>query len=178
MNVIVEITDEMFGLNSVEFNNPKIRYGARGILKREDGCIAVFNKKAKNEYKLPGGGIDEGETPEEAFKREILEETGCVAGSIEFMGITKELKSHDNFQQISHVYTASVVEDTGILKRTQKEIDEGGNLLWLTPEDALDKITNCVDNLKASEYENIYHSKFINYRDREILKHYISNYVY
>ena len=44
-------------------------------------------------------------------------------------------------------------------------------------KDALDKITNCVDNLKASEYENIYHSKYINYRDREILKYYIQNYV-
>lgn len=29
----------------------------------------------KNEYKLPGGGIDKGENPEEAFKRETLEET-------------------------------------------------------------------------------------------------------
>lgn len=97
MNIIVEITDEMFGLKSVEFNNPKIRHGARGIVTREDGLIAVFNKKAKNEYKLPGGGIDEGENAEDAFKREVLEETGCVVNDIKFMGITKELKSLRKF---------------------------------------------------------------------------------
>lgn len=60
MNVIAEITDEMFGLESVPFNNPKIRYGARGIVKRDDGRIAVFNKKVKNEYKLMGAVIDFG----------------------------------------------------------------------------------------------------------------------
>ena len=71
MNTIIEITDEMFGQKSIPFNNPKVRYGARGIVKREDGHIAVFYKKAKNEYKLPGGGIDEKETPEQAFQSQI-----------------------------------------------------------------------------------------------------------
>lgn len=175
MNVIAEITDEMFGYKSIPFNNPKVRYGARGIVVREDGCIAVFNKKAKNEYKLPGGGIDEGEAPEVAFAREVLEEAGCEVENIKLLGITKELKSQDNFQQISYVFVARVTKDTGKLQMTQKEIDEGGALVWLKPEEALDKIINCANELKASSYENIYHSKFINYRDREILKYYIEN---
>ena len=59
---------------------------------------------------------------------------------------------------------------------TQKEKDEGGEVLWLTKEEALDKITNCAKELRASNYENIYHSKFINYRDREILKYYMEKY--
>ena len=77
MGCIKVLVDEDFGLNSIKFNNPKIRKGARGIIINHDGKIAVFNKVNKNEYKLPGGGINEGETPEEAFKREALEETGC-----------------------------------------------------------------------------------------------------
>ncbi len=175
MNIITEITDEAFGKESIAFNNPKVRYGARGIVVSEDGLIAIFNKKAKNEYKLPGGGIDEGETPEEAFQREVLEETGCKIDNITQLGITKELKSLDNFQQISYVFSAKVSEITNELNLTQKEKDEGAELIWLTLEEALDKITNCAKNLKASNYENIYHSMFINYRDREILKYYIKN---
>ncbi len=175
MNIIVEITDKLFGKEIKEFNNPYIRYGARGIIKRKDGKIAVFNKVVKNEYKLPGGGIDEGEVPEEAFKREVMEETGCEIENIKFLGITKELKSHENFQQISYVYTADVSKITESLNLTEKEKDEGAKLLWLTKEEALEKITKCLEYLKESKYENLYHSKFINYRDREILKYYIKN---
>lgn len=175
MNIITEITDEVFGMQSIPFNNPIVRYGARGIVKREDGLIAVFNKKAKNEYKLPGGGIDKGEQPEVAFKREVLEETGCEVEDVKLLGITKELKSQGNFQQISYVFSSKVIKDTGTLHMTQKEKDEGGELVWLTPEETLEKIINCASELKASHYENIYHSKFINYRDREILKYYIES---
>lgn len=175
MNVIAKITDEVFGQKSIPFNNPRVRTGARGIVQREDGKIAVFNKKNKNEYKLPGGGVDEGEDLEEAFKREVLEETGCIISNIKFIGITEELKSLDNFKQISYVYFGKVKEQTNKLNLTQKEIDEGGELIWLTPEEALDKIIECYGLLKESKYENLYHSKFINYRDKEILKYYLDN---
>ena len=175
MHIITEITDEVFGMESVPFNKPTVRYGARGIVVREDGCIAVFYKQVKNEYKLPGGGIDEGEEPEIAFEREVLEEAGCEVSNIKLLGITKELKSRENFQQLSYVYSARVTKDTGHLQMTQKEIDEGGCLIWLTPEDALEKIIACANKLKASDYDSVYRTKFMNYRDREILKYYIDN---
>ena len=44
MNVIAEITDDMFEIEPIPFNNPKVRYGARGIVKTQDGLIAVFFK--------------------------------------------------------------------------------------------------------------------------------------
>ena len=174
--VIARITDETFGEESKEFNNPKIRKGARGIVQREDGKIAIFCKKNKNEYKLPGGGIDEGEEPEIAFRREVKEEAGCEITDIKLLGKTEELKSLDNFQQISYVFTARVTSIQENLNLTQKEIDEGGCLLWMTPEEALEKITNCAEQIVASQYENAYHSKFINYRDREILKYFLKTY--
>lgn len=175
MNIISEITDETFGQKSLDFDNPYIRYGARGIIKRNDGKIAIFNKVNKNEYKLPGGEIENEEKPEEAFNREVLEETGCIIENVNFLGITKELKSHENFQQISYVFKADVSKITENFKLTQKEFDEGGQLIWLDVTEALEKITNCFYELKESKYENMYHSKFINYRDREILKYYIRN---
>ena len=46
---------------------PTVRLGARGIVLNSAGEIALIHKTRKNEYKLPGGGIDEGEDPMAAF---------------------------------------------------------------------------------------------------------------
>ena len=175
MKCIKTLVDEDFGLKSINFDNPRIRYGARGIIIGLDGKIAIFNKTKKGEYKLPGGGIDEGESPEAAFKREALEETGCEIEIIKLLGTIEEDKSLDNFKQISYAFAAKVVNDDYCLNLTQKEKDEGARLLWVKDSDALKLITNCYDKLKASEYENLYHSKFIVMRDKYIMEYYLNN---
>ena len=45
---IAKIKDEDFGEKELETNNPRIRRASRGIVKREDGCIAIFCKENKN----------------------------------------------------------------------------------------------------------------------------------
>ena len=47
----------------------------------------------KNAWQFPQGGIDEGETPEEALLRELQEEIGC--NSIEILGEYPEWISYD-----------------------------------------------------------------------------------
>jgi len=173
MEAIYIVTDEDIGEISTQMNNPRVRLGARGIVVREDGKIAVFNKSNKNEYKLPGGGIEERENPEEAFKREVLEETGCEVEIIETLGTIEEHKTLDNFKQISYVFIGKVLKDTNELKVTEKEKDEGAKLIWETPERALELITECFGKLVASKYESVYHTKFIVFRDRKILEKYI-----
>lgn len=176
MSVLFKITDEDLGEVSKNMNNPRLRIGARGIVVREDGKIAIFNKSNKNEYKLPGGGIENDEKPEETFKREVLEETGCKVEIIKELGTTEEYKSLDNFKQISYVFIAKVLEDTKQLNVTQKEKEEGAKLVWETPENALKLITNSYDKLVASKYGSVYHTRFIVLRDRKILEYYINNY--
>ncbi|MCR5186871.1 MAG: NUDIX domain-containing protein [Clostridia bacterium] len=176
MNLICKLTDTDIGEEYTGVDNPKIRLGARGIVIREDGKIAIFNKTNKNEFKLPGGGIETGENPEEAFKREVLEETGCTIEIIEELGTTEEYKSKLNFKQISNIFYGKVIEDTQKLNFTNKEKDEGAKLLWVEPQNALELITNCYDELKESNYESVYATRFVVLRDRLILKYYIDNY--
>ena len=83
INLIGQIKDEDIGEKFKSVETYRQRFAARGIVLREDGKIAVFNKSLKNEFKLPGGGIDEGEETAEAFKREVFEETGCKIEIIE-----------------------------------------------------------------------------------------------
>ena len=87
------VTDNDIGIDGILSNNfSSIRYGVRGIIFNDNGEIAVFNKKNKNEFKLPGGGIEEDEIPEEAFTRECLEETGCQIQIDEKLGIIVKKK--------------------------------------------------------------------------------------
>ncbi len=175
MKCINKLTDEDFGLNIVPFDNPIHRFGARGIVFNQDNKIAILNKTLKNEYKLVGGGIEEDEDPTKAFQREVLEETGCIVEIDDCLGIFEELKSHDNFKQTSYIYVAHVIKDTKDFHFTQKEIDEGAKLLWLDIEDAIRQIKDSESKLVASNYESVYHTKFIVRRDYEILRYYIDH---
>jgi len=176
MNLICKLTDGDIGEKYEELSNPKLRYAARGIVINGDK-IAIFNKANKNEFKLPGGGMEGNETPEETFKREVLEETGCVVEIIAHLGTTEEYKSKDNFKQISNVFVGYVINDTSQLNVTQKEKDEGAKLLWETPTAALKLITNCFSKLKGSTYDSMYSTKFMVLRDRKILEYYLKNFV-
>lgn len=177
INLIDTIKDEDIGENSVPVENYRQRYGARGIVVKEDGKIAVFNKQAKNEYKLPGGGIEGKEVSSETFKREVFEETGCKVEIIDFLGTIEEIKSQDSFKQMSYVYVAKVIEDTKALHVTEQEEAEGARLFWEEPENALKLITESFDKIIASPCEedgvSVYHTKFIVKRDKKILETYL-----
>lgn len=172
MICIKKITDNDFDMDNIPLNNPRIRYGARGIILDCNNKIAILNKKNKNEYKLIGGGIENEETPEDAFIREALEESGCIVEIDECIGTIEEIKSHDNFKQISYVFISHVKENTEITHYTTKEIDEGSKVIWMNLEDAIQFIKDCENKLIASKYESVYHTKFIVRRDYEILMYY------
>ncbi len=172
-NIIARITDEDFNLPKIELKDPLIRYASRGIIINANAEIAVFHKKKKKEYKLPGGGIEKGEDPKEAFKREILEETGCKIYDIDELGITIEEKGQTNFCQISYIFKANVLEDTKLLHLTKKEQEEGGELLWMPLEDAYKVIKECIDEVLGSKYDNKYKTLFMVKRDALILKEYM-----
>lgn len=175
MKLIAKITDKDIGMDIVDYENPQIRRAARGIVLNENGEIALLHKKNKNEYKLPGGGMEGDETKEVAFQREILEETGCQVEIIEYMGYTEEIKSHIGFVQTSYVFISKVISNTHKLNLTQKEIEEGGELVWVMPEVALSLIRKSFSNLKGSKYDDIYSTKFIVKRDELILNEYMKD---
>src|SRR6478735_1054135 len=61
---------------------------AGGIVLRRNAppLIAVVRQRKRNEWVLPKGKLDDGETPREAAHREVLEETGHDVVVHEFLG--------------------------------------------------------------------------------------------
>src|SRR6202049_1412911 len=61
---------------------------AGGIVLRQEETplIAVVRLRKRNEWVLPKGKLDDGETPRDAAEREVLEETGHQVSVHEFLG--------------------------------------------------------------------------------------------
>jgi len=68
--------------------------------KYPDKCefFVAHRSDIKNAWQFPQGGIDEGETPREALKRELLEEIGC--DNVEVLGEYPEWISYE-FPKVS-----------------------------------------------------------------------------
>ena len=58
------------------------------VCKYKDDYVFSYNKK-RNGWEIPGGHIEEGETWEEAAKREMYEETGATKIKVEPISIYK-----------------------------------------------------------------------------------------
>lgn len=57
-------------------------YGANALICRDGLILAVARRNNPNDFSLPGGKIDPGETPEEACIREVFEETGLKISNL------------------------------------------------------------------------------------------------
>lgn len=62
---------------------PHLRAGVVAAVRRGDGRLLAFERSdLSGEWQLPQGGIESGETPEQAAWRELFEETGLDATQV------------------------------------------------------------------------------------------------
>lgn len=163
MDLIKKITDADFDTVKPEYLNNVSRYASRGIICNEQNKIAMMYVKNKNWYKLPGGGIENNESKEEAFYREVLEETGYKSEIIKELGIIEEHKIKNNFMQISYCYVAKTLEKEHS-NLSDHEISLGFQLRWMDINEALDVMNNSIS--LCSEYS----AKFMLLRDKIIIE--------
>lgn len=117
-----------------------LRKSARAVLLNSDGKMATQYLEKYTFHKLPGGGVDDGESLEEALRREVLEEVGCNCKILRPVGLVIEYRNKYKLLHISYCYVAEVVGVVGQPELEEGEVEEGQVTLWLTPEDALAKM--------------------------------------
>ncbi len=66
---------------------PPVEYvtSARAVVFRNDSVLVV--REPGDEHILPGGRLETRESPEEAARREVIEETGWTMGPISLIGV-------------------------------------------------------------------------------------------
>ena len=86
----------------MENNRPRVRVA--GILEEDNKVLLIEHTKNNRSYwLLPGGGVDWGESIEEAVEREFLEETNLKVKIEEFLFISETL-APDKSKHVINLY--------------------------------------------------------------------------
>ncbi len=167
MSRTILILDEHEMTSSVDTNDRDSYYfrrAVRAVLSDRNGQIALMYAKQRDYYKLPGGGVDEGEDLEAALSRELLEETGSRATITEELGEVVEWRDFDQMNQVSFAYKAILVGEPDKPDFTQSEIDEGFEVRWVVN---LDEAIKLVEATTAHDDMEV---TFMSKRDAAILR--------
>ncbi len=140
----------------------KTRFAARGVVFDENNNVAILPVTAHGYYKLPGGGIEEGEDSVEAFRRECLEEIGTDVEVMKELGSIVEYRAQFSLVQTSYCYLAKAIGERKKATFTQHELDNGfEEAIWVPIDEAIELMNSQADN---------YGGKFIVERDTFLLK--------
>jgi 8-oxo-dGTP diphosphatase len=123
-------------------DEPEVK--AAGGIVRRDGRIAVVHRPRYDDWSLPKGKLDPGETWEEAALREVREETGLECELGEELSSTRY---HDRKGR-SKLVRYWLMDPVGGEFAPNDEVDE---LRWLTPAEASALLTYPRDKELAQE---------------------------
>ncbi len=136
-----------------EIGSYRLREAARAIVLDNEHNVALLHVGKYNYFKLPGGGIDEGEEPAQALHRECLEEIGCEIEILNEIGKIIEHRKMYTIEQISYCYFAKVSGEKGKPNFTKKELSEGFEQIWIPYDEAVTLISkNTAIGIEGSEY--------------------------
>lgn len=103
----------------------------------DDGRIVLVRQFRKAAEKIllevPAGGVDQGETPEDAVRREMIEETGYRAGTIR--KLSSFYTSPGFTTELMHLYEARDLEPGQATEETDQI-----EVVLMTPDEALKRV--------------------------------------
>jgi 8-oxo-dGTP pyrophosphatase MutT (NUDIX family) len=118
------------------------RTAVRGIIIQNTTLLMIYSRK-NGDYKFPGGGVDRGESYEDALIREIREECGATVAHIEGeFGCVVEYDQavepeYDVFKMASHYYVCHVEKAFGEQNLDDYENDLGFEPVWVGVDEAI-----------------------------------------
>ena len=113
---------------------------AGGIVLDDDGRLALVHRPRYDDWSLPKGKLDPGESFEEAALREVEEETGMRCRLLDELDPV-EYRDNKGRQKLVRYWLMAVDQDPGFVPND--EVDE---LRWVHPEEAAELLTYAHDS--------------------------------
>lgn len=130
---------------------------AAGILKREDGKFLLVKPSYKDEWLLPGGGVDGKEHPSFACVREFMEEVNLDIEIRKILLLSSKVFEYEgeNFESFNFLFEVCC-EDLSLLQVDGEEIVD---YRWVEVEEAKDLMSKSwkkrLESLNVSFYLEI-----------------------
>ena len=137
---------EILGANRFE-TFTKTRSGSRAVIIR-DGKILLSHETGSGWWLVPGGGMEENETPEACCIREVEEETGYIVLPVREFLILNEY--YEEYRYISHYFVCEVT-GKGQMHLTEAERKRGLEPQWIPLREALEMFSRHQDYASVSE---------------------------
>ena len=114
---------------------PIIAPGSAIIVQNSEHEILLQLRSDTLDWGLPGGGMEMGDTFEETAQRELFEETGLTAKSLELVTIISGKEFYFKFPHGDEIYNATVVFKANNTEGTLKMDDESLKLSYFPLND-------------------------------------------
>lgn len=147
----------------------------KAIIFDSEGNIAIVGKAVHHFFTLPGGGVDQDESLDQAIVRECLEEVGCEVSIERELGIIDDYRDRDSKHVVTHCYVAKVVGEKQAPSPTEEEAKLGFFVRWVPIHEALNIIGENVAELRRNRGIPHYNAGFNIVRDHLFLKEYIDS---
>jgi 8-oxo-dGTP pyrophosphatase MutT (NUDIX family) len=125
----------------------ELRKTARVVLFDEHNNVALHYYSTNGGYFMIGGGVEDGESIENALIREVKEEVGCKIKNVKELGIIIEQGVGKEVKHIqeNYCFIALVDGEKGIPIFTEQEIAWGIQLVWFKLDEAMEKVKSLED---------------------------------
>lgn len=113
-------------------------FAANALIEKNEKYLMIEEGKehVKGTLNIPGGGVENGENPVEAVKREVKEETGLEVTEVNgLLGVFNSRSSRDGHPVIVHVFSCEVEEKSPEPVKDEEILDAE----FMDPENLPDK---------------------------------------
>lgn len=136
------MSEYIMDLRKIVGHRPLLQVGASVIVENEQGQVLLQRRADNHCWGYAGGSVELDEVVEDAARRELLEETGLTAHTLELFGVFSGKEMHyvyPNGDEVSNVDIVYLCRSySGELKRQEAEVED---LVFFSPDDLPEMIS-------------------------------------